>query len=151
MVDLGIPSGGPKALLIRRHTEWVNLVNANYDSSRPRTKRELLQELSVWDRSQGRLLPNGLGHNANESLLMKKDFDCAAWGTAHSEDFQRLIQEARRKRPRNDDKNGEPTLENTCRALTSEVPPDKEISQGREQPRSSEEQKPDGFCPEGFI
>ena len=97
LVDIGIPGGGPKALLIRRHTEWVNLVNANCDSSRPRTKRELLHDLAEWDRSQGHVIPSRLGPAANANALMSKDFDSTAWGTAHNKDFQRLIQEARER------------------------------------------------------
>lgn len=112
LIDLGIPSGGPKSLLIRRHTEWVNLVNANYDSSRPRKKRELLQDLSEWDRSQGRVIPNGLGYATNANSLMRKDFDGVAWGTAHNKDFQRLIQEARQRGPKKLDEISGPTLEN---------------------------------------
>lgn len=95
--DLGIPSHGPKPLLIKRHTEWINLVNANCDSSRPRTKRELLSELDVWERSQGRNIMNGLG--GNETSVMRKDFDGAAWATHHGNDFQQLIAKARRKPP----------------------------------------------------
>ena len=95
--DLGIPSHGPKLLLIKRHTEWVNLVNANCDSSRPRTKRELLNELDIWERSQGRNILNGLG--GNETSVMKKDFDGAAWASRHENDFQQLIAKARRKPP----------------------------------------------------
>ena len=97
LLDLGIPSHGPKLLLIKRHTEWVNLVNANCDSSRPRTKRELLNELDVWERSQGRNILNGLG--GNEISVMRKDFDGAAWATHHENDFQKLIAKARRKPP----------------------------------------------------
>ncbi|KAL8787415.1 MAG: hypothetical protein Q9195_007790 [Heterodermia aff. obscurata] len=95
--ELGIPGHGPKPLLIKRHTEWVNLVNANCDSSRPRTKRELLNELDVWERSQGRNILNGL--SGNEASVMRKDFDGAAWATNHERDFQDLIAKARRKPP----------------------------------------------------
>ena len=97
LLDLGIPNHGPKPLLIKRHTEWVNLVNANCDSSRPRTKRELLNELDIWERSQGRNILNGLG--GNEASVMRKDFDGAAWATNHENDFQQLIAKARRKPP----------------------------------------------------
>lgn len=96
--DLGIPSHGPKLLLIKRHTEWVNLVNANCDSSRPRSKRELLNELDTWERSQGRNIMNGLGGNETSSV-MRKDFDGAAWATSHGNDFQQLIARARQKPP----------------------------------------------------
>ena len=98
LFDLGIPSHGPKPLLIKRHTEWVNLVNANCDSSRPRSKRELLNELDTWERSQGRNIMNGLGGNETSSV-MRKDFDGAAWAMNHGNDFQQLIARARQKPP----------------------------------------------------
>ena len=124
LVDLGIPSGGPKAVLIRRHTEWVNLVNANCDSSRPRKKRELLRDLTEWDKSQGRVVHNRSGHtgHANNSM-MKKDFDGVAWGTAHNKDFQRLIQEARQRGSRKLDEGLGPSVENP-----EGVPASEEIS-----------------------
>lgn len=120
LVDMGIPSGGSKALLIRRHTEWVNLVNANCDSSRPRTKRELLRDLAEWDRSQGSVLPSRLGLAANTITLMSKDFDGVAWGTAHNKDFQKLIQEARNRGSRMLCENSGETLEDPERAPVSE-------------------------------
>lgn len=97
LVDLGIPASGPRALLIRRHSEWVNLVNANCDAARPRTKRELLQDLDAWERSQGGLANNGNGSFDGVSTVMKKDFDGAAWSSNHGPDFQRLIAQARQK------------------------------------------------------
>ena len=97
LVDLGIPAWGTRALLIRRHSEWVNLVNANCDAARPRTKRELLQDLDVWERSQGGLAGNGNGSSDGVGTVMKKDFDGAAWASNHDTDFQRLIAQARRK------------------------------------------------------
>lgn len=97
LTELGIPSGGPRALLIRRHTEWVNLVNANNDSSRPRTKHEMLHELSVWDRSQGRQILNAPEDSMGASSVMRKNFDGVAWATSHDDDFQSLISKARRK------------------------------------------------------
>lgn len=97
LTELGIPSGGPRALLIRRHTEWVNLVNANNDSSRPRTKHEMLHELNVWDRSQGRQILNAPEDSMGASTVMRKDFDGVAWATSHDDDFQNLITKARPK------------------------------------------------------
>lgn len=95
--DIGIPSGGPRALLIRRHTEWVNLVNANCDSTRPRTKRELLYELDVWDKTQGRQILNSSTGGSSTSSVMHKDFDGVAWAASHDQDFQSLIAKARGK------------------------------------------------------
>ena len=95
--ELGLPSSGPRALLIRRHTEWINLVNANCDSRRPRTKRELLHELDIWDKTQGRQVGNSSNGGGGSSSVMDKDFDGAAWATSHDSDFQSLIARARRK------------------------------------------------------
>ncbi|KAI9724119.1 MAG: hypothetical protein M1812_000838 [Candelaria pacifica] len=96
--ELGIPAWGSKPLLIKRHTEWVNLWNANCDSSRPRTKREVLQDLDIWERSQGGHAPNTNGALNSGGSLMKKDFDGAGWAASHSEDFQQLIANARKKK-----------------------------------------------------
>ncbi|KAI9873672.1 MAG: E3 ubiquitin-protein ligase rad18 [Pleopsidium flavum] len=96
--ELGIPSWGPKSLMTRRHTEWVNLWNANCDSSRPRPKRDLLQELDVWERSQGGHAPNQGGVSSGGSSLMRKDFDGAGWAANHDADFKQLIVSARAKR-----------------------------------------------------
>ena len=95
--DLGIPNNGPRALLIRRHTEWINLVNANCDSRRPRTKRELLHDLDIWDRTQGRSILNSSNGAESSSSVMNKDFDGAAWAANHGNDFQSLIARARGK------------------------------------------------------
>ena len=112
--ELGIPTWGNKQLMVRRHTEWVNIWNANCDSSRPRTKRELLQELDRWEHSQG-------GHSregtATTNGVMKKDFDSQAYQASHTDDFARLIAEARRKRnsatPKADGTNDENANTNT--------------------------------------
>ncbi|KAJ5178419.1 Zinc finger RING-type [Penicillium coprophilum] len=94
--DLGIPDWGQKQLLQRRHTEWMNLWNANCDSKYPKSKRILLQELEVWERTQG-------GHAAAPSAfttsnnVMRKDFDANEWSNNHDDDFKRLIANARKK------------------------------------------------------
>ncbi|GKZ19434.1 E3 ubiquitin-protein ligase rad18 [Aspergillus brasiliensis] len=92
--DLGIPNTGPRPLLQRRHTEWMNLWNANCDSKTPKSKRELLRELDIWERTQG-----GQAQLSGDvtDTVMRKDFDAAAWSTSHDDDFKRLIANARKK------------------------------------------------------
>ena len=93
--ELGIKSDGPRQLLISRHKEWVNLVNANCDSQKPRSKRDLLRELDTWDTTQGRhLLSNGTN---GPGSIAHKDFDGKAWASNHHVDFNRLIAAARSK------------------------------------------------------
>ncbi|KAL1961129.1 hypothetical protein VTO42DRAFT_3074 [Malbranchea cinnamomea] len=90
--ELGIPDFGNRQLLQRRHTEWINLWNANCDSKTPKSKRELLKELDIWERSQGGQA------SAGSNKVMRKDFDGSAWSAAHMEDYRRLIADARRNR-----------------------------------------------------
>lgn len=94
LTELGIPSTGTKPQLSKRHTEWVNLWNANVDAGAPRSKRELLDGLRKWDRSVGRE-PDQFG-TANQ--VMRKDFDAKAWSSGNKDDFARLIEQARQGR-----------------------------------------------------
>jgi E3 ubiquitin-protein ligase RAD18 len=103
--ELGIPEWGPKALMMRRHTEYLNLHNANCDSPKPKTKRELLSELDIWERTQGGMAPiagSGMGSSLGGGA-QKKDFDTEAWSRNHDDDFRKLIEQARRNRKVPDD------------------------------------------------
>ncbi|KZZ89062.1 DNA repair protein rad18 [Ascosphaera apis ARSEF 7405] len=101
---LGISSTGPRQLLQRRHTEWINLWNANCDSRHPKTKRELLQELDLWERTQGASSSSstngyGNGNGVNGKVdVARKDFDKENWGRGHQDTFRDLIEQARRGR-----------------------------------------------------
>lgn len=89
--DLGIPEWGPRDLLQRRHTEWMNLWNANCDSENRKSRRELLQELDTWERTLG-----GNSSSGPANTVMRKDFDTAAWSSSHGDDFKRLIANAQK-------------------------------------------------------
>jgi E3 ubiquitin-protein ligase RAD18 len=93
LAEIGIPSLGSKPLMQRRHMEWMNLWNASCDSSDPKTKRELLRELDIWERTQGRQIANSQG----PSGVMAKDFDPEGWTRSNKEDFADLIRKAREK------------------------------------------------------
>jgi E3 ubiquitin-protein ligase RAD18 len=80
---------------MRRYTQWVDIFNANLDSPRPRTNRELLKELDTWERTQG-------GHAPNQGQIvptgvMKKDFDVVEWSGKHRNHFDDLVAQARAK------------------------------------------------------
>lgn len=92
--NLGIPDWGPKPLMQRRHTEWVNLWNANCDSEKPKNKRELLRELDIWERTQGG--NSSIFSAGSSNTVMKKDFDKAAWSTSNDDEYKRLIANARK-------------------------------------------------------
>lgn len=93
--ELGIPDFGNRTLLQRRHTEWVNLWNANCDAKHPKSKRELLNELDIWERTQGGSAAQ-LGFVSN-ATVMRKDFNAAKWSENHDSDFKRLIANARKR------------------------------------------------------
>ncbi|KAF2873727.1 hypothetical protein BDV95DRAFT_472314, partial [Massariosphaeria phaeospora] len=106
--DLGIPTWGPKGLLIRRHTEWMHLWNSNCDSSEnQKSKSQLLKELNVWETTQGGL------SNPKESHVMRKDFDADSHASTHKSQFDDLIANARKKRgaPKEEEKTAEPHLD----------------------------------------
>ncbi|KAJ5537036.1 Zinc finger RING-type [Penicillium frequentans] len=92
--ELGIPTEGAKDLMKRRHTEWVNLWNANCDSQNPKSRMQLLRELRVWEDTQG-------GGSAmtvpDRNTVTSKGFDAAGWSANHNDDFKRLIASARKK------------------------------------------------------
>jgi len=93
--DLGIPNWGPRPLLQRRHTEWMNIWNANCDSKSPKSQRELLRELDSWERTQGGYANPSSIDSAN--TVMGKGFNATAWSSSHDDDFKRLIANARKK------------------------------------------------------
>lgn len=93
--DLGIPNQGSKELMRRRHTEWVNLWNANCDSTNPVTKRQLLQDLRVWEDTLGRQIDRA---PAASSGFMSKDFDREGHVKRQKDNFDDLIRQARQKR-----------------------------------------------------
>ncbi|ROW08047.1 hypothetical protein VPNG_06104 [Cytospora leucostoma] len=106
--DLGISSWGPRPLLERRHREWVMIWNANCDSSRPKTKSELLQDLNIWERTQGGSA-SLTSHSANLGAQIKdKEFDGAGWSTKHSDSFKDLIANARMTRRKAEQRPQEP-------------------------------------------
>ncbi|KAK8161011.1 hypothetical protein BKA80DRAFT_190084, partial [Phyllosticta citrichinensis] len=93
--ELGIPNHGPRALLIRRHKEWINLWNANCDSTRPLTKRQLLSDLDSWERSQGsgRSQSSWTGRGAGD--VMDKEFKRDGWAESNKNQYDDLIAQAR--------------------------------------------------------
>ncbi|PGH02455.1 DNA repair protein rad18 [Blastomyces parvus] len=93
--ELGIPDWGPKPLLQRRHTEWMNIWNANCDSKVPKPKRELLRELDTWERTQGGQAP---ATGISTASVMHKDFDASTWTITYGDDYKELIANARRRK-----------------------------------------------------
>lgn len=93
--EQGIPNFGSKQLMINRHKEWVNIWNANCDANHPRSRRELLHDLDIWERTQGGKAPQG---NVLSGSVMRKDFDGASHAKRHHDDFSRLIADAKRKK-----------------------------------------------------
>ncbi|KAF7542766.1 hypothetical protein G7Z17_g11294 [Cylindrodendrum hubeiense] len=98
LAEIGISNQGPRALLERRHKEWITLWNANCDAARPKKRGELLQDLDIWERTQGGRAPV-TGRAAQSAAVIKdKDFDGAAWATKHDSSFKDLIASARKSR-----------------------------------------------------
>lgn len=95
--DLGIPNHGSKELMRKRHTEWMNLWNANCDSLKPRSKRDLLKDLDIWERTLGKQLEKTVAAGG-ASGVMVKDFDRGGWVKDQKNQFDDLIRKAREKK-----------------------------------------------------
>ncbi|CAN8102542.1 unnamed protein product [Discula destructiva] len=98
LADIGIPNWGTRANMEQRHKEWVMIWNANCDSSRPKTKQKLLQDLDIWERTQGAHASMSSASTQLGAQIKDKDFDGAGWSTKHSDSFDDLIAQARRSR-----------------------------------------------------
>ncbi|KAI1205803.1 DNA repair protein rad18 [Annulohypoxylon truncatum] len=96
--ELGISTAGNRQMLERRHKEWMTIWNANCDSQYPRQKRELLQDLDVWERTVGARAPMSSRSNHLGAQIRDKDFDGAAWASKHDNSFKDLIANARRNK-----------------------------------------------------
>ena len=124
---LGISSQGPKLLLQKRHTEWVNLWNADCDSRNPRKKQELLAELDVWERTQGRQILQGMNAAAGGGQgtgVMAKDFDGESWMKGNKSDFEDLVRRAREKKvtvARPDDNQNKAEVESKPKTSIQEI------------------------------
>ncbi|KAF2273033.1 DNA repair protein rad18 [Westerdykella ornata] len=130
--DLGIPAWGKKDLLIRRHTEWLHLWNSNCDASEDnrKSKRDLLRELDVWERTRGGRA------SATEPIVMRKDFDGKGHAEAHKSQFDELIAAARAKRgvPKAKEDNGDATT-----ATPGEEPQHEAQQDAEDMPQPTEE------------
>ncbi|QPC71624.1 hypothetical protein HYE68_002376 [Fusarium pseudograminearum] len=98
MADLGISNQGPRALLERRHKEWMTIWNSNCDAAQPRTRHELLRDLNVWENTLGGRAPTTGRSVQNAAIIKDKDFDGAAWAAKHDTSFKDLIANARKTR-----------------------------------------------------
>ncbi|EKG16821.1 Zinc finger RING-type protein [Macrophomina phaseolina MS6] len=139
LADLGIPASGTRAQQIRRHTEWVNLWNANVDSLRPKTKRELLIELDKWERSQN--MESGGGGiigAASGVQVMKKDFDGDGWAKTNKSHFDELIANARAKRSAPKAESGAEEEKNKQHAETNGATPQESTANASQEPQPYE-------------
>lgn len=75
----------------------MNLWNANCDAKYPKSKRELLNELDVWERTQGGHVAPQAPFVSTADAVMRRDFDAAKWSENHDNDFKRLIADARKR------------------------------------------------------
>lgn len=98
MADLGISNQGPRALLERRHKEWMTIWNSNCDAAQPRTRHDLLRDLNVWENTLGGRAPTTGRAVQNAAIIKDKDFDGAAWAAKHDTSFKDLIANARKTR-----------------------------------------------------
>ncbi|KAK9479852.1 hypothetical protein V1514DRAFT_366597 [Lipomyces japonicus] len=90
LTDMGIQSRGTRSQMQLRHTEWVNIWNANVDSRHPKSKTQLLQQLQDWESSTSKYSVKEVSTN-----------DLSEWNKKHASEFGDLIAQARRSLGKN--------------------------------------------------
>ncbi|KAK5658231.1 hypothetical protein OQA88_2206 [Cercophora sp. LCS_1] len=98
MTELGLSAAGSRQTLEARHKEWITLWNANCDSAHPKGRRELLQDLDVWERTVGTRASTATRAAHVGAQIKDKNFDGAAWAAKHDTSFKDLIANARKTR-----------------------------------------------------
>ncbi|CCG82669.1 putative DNA repair protein [Taphrina deformans PYCC 5710] len=85
MIDMGINSSGSRAQLQRRCTEFIAMWNSNLDSKRPKSKKELWNDLKAWDRVQAKPIVK----------ITDEEIDSAHQSGKFDSNFQDLIAQAK--------------------------------------------------------
>lgn len=84
--DAGLPTSGDREKLVERHRQWVNLWNANLDSTKARRSTlQLRKELAAWERAKWSA--------KDHSALV--DRQKTSWIQSNKSQFHSLIEKAR--------------------------------------------------------
>lgn len=120
--DVGIPAMGTRLAMEKRYKEWAMMWNANCDSTRPKTKHELLRDLDVWERTQGSLAPTSSVAANLGAQIKDKNFDGAGWSTKHSDSFKDLIANARKSQQKRAEDETKPEKTQPVEAPAAPIP-----------------------------
>ncbi|KAG5355557.1 Postreplication repair E3 ubiquitin-protein ligase RAD18 [Yarrowia sp. C11] len=88
--DEGLSISGTRQALFRRYDEWVTLWNANVDNKTPRSKSEVRDDLRRWESTVA------ASENAQPVKTTIKNIDDRQWVQKHKEDYDYLIEQARK-------------------------------------------------------
>lgn len=84
--DAGLPTTGDREKMIERHRQWVNIWNANLDSTKARrSAAQLRKDLAAWERTRA----SAKDHSAHV------DKQKATWVKSNKEQFDDLIAKAK--------------------------------------------------------
>lgn len=121
--ELGISHSGTRAIIEKRHREWVTLWNANCDAAKPKTKFELRRDLDLWEKTQGTRAPASSKAATVGSMIKDKEFDGHAWARMHNGSFQDLVAQARRSMQQSKEKLIGGTNDDTASSETKQKGP----------------------------
>ena len=119
-----IPTHGDKALMSKRHAEYINLFNANCDLPHPKPHHVLVEELKRWEKinfdassssSKHNLFSSSKHNNSNNASKISgsgqssdNDHDLVAieqehknYLQSHKNDFDYLINQIKQKKNKN--------------------------------------------------
>jgi len=132
---LNIPSHGDKALLSKRHAEFINLYNANCDLPHPKPHHLLVEELKRWEKinfdtsspsskhnlfsssrhngsSNGVKISGSNQNSDNDHDLVDIEQEHKNYLQSHKNDFDYLINQIKQKKNKNKSKDNSETNDN---------------------------------------
>uniref|UniRef100_V5F067 SAP domain-containing protein n=2 Tax=Kalmanozyma brasiliensis (strain GHG001) TaxID=1365824 RepID=V5F067_KALBG len=84
--DAGLPTSGDREKLVERHRQWINIWNANLDSTKARrSAAQLRKDLAAWERTK----TSAKDHSAHV------DRQKTTWVKTNKSQFDDLIQKAK--------------------------------------------------------
>ncbi|KAJ3414185.1 E3 ubiquitin-protein ligase rad18 [Chytridiales sp. JEL 0842] len=98
----GLRSTGDKALLKRRHREWVLIYNANLDTLEPKSDSYLRKEMDKWEALHGEGRDGrpvaAAAHSAGHELTPESEQAAIAHKERYQSEFSEMIEQLRKRR-----------------------------------------------------
>ncbi|TPX64060.1 hypothetical protein SpCBS45565_g06147 [Spizellomyces sp. 'palustris'] len=89
--DDGLPSGGDRSTLIKRHAEWVKRYNANLDHPQPKSDFQVSRELAEWEKAMTSILPTPFTSIPGHEVTVETEEEKRKHHERYKAEYERMI------------------------------------------------------------